>query len=148
MKEKLLKLNITFFTLLYSLSLFDIGFYWGDGWDNYYPPSKSGFVTPAVHLILLLWGVYLLCNRKGMMPRAYLILGVSTLLHIPLLLGLSIVITYLNSAWPNMITPGIDWYPTVVYILSALIGICYIICAVLTHQEYKEIRRKRQETAT
>ena len=148
MKKRLLVANVILYMILYGISLFNVGFYYGRRWDNYYRPGPDGFVLPVLHLIMLLWGVYLLCKQQYVTPKSYCILGVFTLLHIWLLVGISFVIAFLHKGWLHAITPSGEWYMIMVYVFSAVICIVYIICAVLTYREYKEIRRQRRESAS
>ena len=148
MKKRLLITNAALYFVMYSISLFNIGFYYGERWGDYHRPSLDGFVLPVLHLIMLLWGIYLLCKREYVTPKSYCIFGVFTLLHIGLLVGSSFIIAYLHRGWLNAITPSGEWYMIMVYVLSTVICISYIICAVLTNREYKEIRRKRREAAS
>ena len=147
--KKLMITNVVLYGFMYSLSMLNIGLYYGARWNNYYRPGLEGVVLPIVHLILLLWGLYLLHRKQHVTPLGYCSLGVVTLLHMALLLAFSFIASFMHhGTWPDFITPNGDWYWIAVLILSLVICVIYIVCAVLTNREYKEIRRKRREAAS
>ena len=148
MKKRLLVVNIILYALLYSISCFGVGFHYGDRWNSVNPPMIITTIFPVLGLVLLAFGIYFLCNRNKITPTGYSFMAGFTLVHIPLADVIVAVDNYMRhrhfdiSLWDHF---SLYWWA---YIPATVICINYIICAVLTNREYKEIRRKRREAAS
>lgn len=145
--KKLLITNTTLYGFMFSLSLLNIGLYYGARWNNYHRPGLEGVVLPIVHLILLLWSLHLLRRQQHVTPLGYCIIGTTTLLHMGLLIVFSFIASFMHGIWPNFIAPSGDWYWNAVLLLSFVICVIYIVCAILTCRAYRQIRKRRRESA-
>ena len=148
MKKRLLIINVALYALMYSMSLYGVGFYYGERWDNYYRPGMDAIIFPVLHIILLVLGVYFLCNRNKITPTGYSLLGGFTVIHIPLAILCISLKEYVKHRVAFGFPPNHFLMFIWAYMPAIIICIIYAVCAVLTNRENKEIRRKRRETAS
>ncbi|MBQ3541589.1 MAG: hypothetical protein IJA45_00485 [Oscillospiraceae bacterium] len=132
MKKRLLKWAVIFHAIMYSVSLLDIGYKFGETALLPYPNGLDLFIYPAADLILLLVGLSLYHNREYGKSRSYLKWGIVTLVFGSWKLGSRLFFHYLG-----MISKYMDYYvlPMVTFCLYFIISIFYFLCTIITWKE-------------
>lgn len=146
MKKRLSIDNLIFYGLLFLLSLFyaayqegiHFGILYGHRNREYYEFDVQCLVLPAIWLILLLVSVHFLLEREFKKTIAYWVMGLSTL-ALALLILISRLVIHAQGRLGTF-TPVLDVYiyPIGVMLISILILINYIRCAVETSREDKQ----------
>jgi len=154
MKKEMLKHNVIFYGIQYSLSLFYAGMECEEvnlpGWQ--YALSRKDyfvieymlqfFALSVIYLILMLIGRRIYREREYCTGKSYYTMAAVTLAYSALICALWYA-RYNNSY--VTITSKLDLiYPAVMAFFSVVIAAFYIACAVKTAMENKKIRAQEQ----
>ncbi len=136
MKKTALIWNAVFYAIQYSVSLFYIGYQYGEVAPFF--PGNAYFLLPGVYLALLVIGIYMVNNWEYVKSRSYVWMTVATMVVIGLIWGFRLF-GYFRGTMPD--TRASNWdifiYPAILFTCSVFISVIYIVCAVKTRKEEK-----------
>jgi len=145
MKKEMLKHNVIFYGIQYSLSLLYVGFEcgslnWGFTDDSFrIRYTQQLLVLPAIYLVLMLIGRRLVKGQEYSTGKSYYIMAAVTLAYSALICA--IWYDRYNNGFMT-ITSKLDViYPVIMAFFSVVIAAFYIACAVKTAMENKKYKR-------
>ena len=148
MKKEMLKHNVIFYGVQYSLSLLYVGFEcgslnWGFTDDSHRVLyTQQLLALPAIYLVLMLIGQRLRKGQEYSTGKSYYVMAGVTLVYIALVW---VKLYDLYNREYMTITSRLDLiYPAVMAFFSVVIAAFYIACAVKTAMENKKIRAQEQ----
>lgn len=135
MKKKLLIWNVIFYAVLYSISLLYVGYEYGE--LSYIPYNgPEYFILPAVYLVLLVIGIFLVREWEYLKSKSYYTMGAITLAYSCLLWGSRLFFFFQGRLdadhWDVYV------YPAAVFCFSVIISVIYIIVAIKTQKENRK----------
>ena len=143
MKKTLLICNTVLYAIMYSLSLFFVGFMFGDNYafaqrayDGVWvglPLLWKYFLYPAAFFIYFLIGLHFVKCSENLSVKSFVILG--TVTWIPFFV-------YLMASKSVSISEPMHWFKVGIFILATVIFIIDIICAILTYKENQALEQK------
>lgn len=152
MKKEMLKHNVIFYGIQYSLSLLYVGFEcgslnWGLTDDSFrIRYTQQLFVLPAIYLVLMLIGQRLRKGQEYSTGKGYYVMAGVTLVYIALVW---VKLYDLYNREYMTITSKLDViYPAIMAFFSVVIAAFYIACAVKTAMENKKYEHKSNPDPT
>lgn len=129
--KKLLSWNVVFYAIQYSVSLFYIGYEYGEG--SLFPYSKGleYIILPAVCLVFLLFGIHFVKNYEYGTPKSYYTIAAVTLLFSSSLWG-CLLFFYFQERMTSASIMDIVIYPGSMLAFAVVIFVLYLVCAART----------------
>ena len=131
--KKLLEWNVVFYAVQYSMSLFYVGFEYGEGSLFPYPRGLEYIILPAMCLVFLLLGIHFAKNHEYGTSKSYYTIAAVTLLLSSLLWG-CLLFFYFQERMTNASIMDIVVYPGSMFAFSVIIFVLYLVCAVRTRK--------------
>lgn len=129
--KKLLSWNVVFYAIQYSVSLFYIGYEYGEGSLFPYPKGLEYIFLPAVCLVFLLFAIRFVKNHEYGTPKSYYTIAAVTLLFSSSLWG-CLLFFYFQERMTSASIMDIVIYPGSMFAFAVIIFVLYLVCAVRT----------------
>lgn len=136
--KKLLAWNVVFYAIQYSVSLFYIGYEYGEGSLFPHPRGIEYIILPAVCLVFLFFGIHFVQNHEYVTPKSYYTMAVVTLLFSGSLWGCWLFF-YFQGKMTSASIMDIVIYPGSMLAFAVIIFVLYLICAVRTKKNTSNI---------